>query len=99
MWAWPSQASPFKEALHGLKTPAAAGLHLLFFTGFCFPDGSDVKESACNAGDPVLIPGLGRSLEIPWRREWPPTPVFLPGEFHGQNSLVGYSHGVAKSWT
>ena len=26
-----------------------------------------------------------------WRREWLPTPVFLPGEFHGQRSLVGYS--------
>ena len=34
-----------------------------------------------------------RSLdwEIPWRREWQPTPVFLPGESHGQRSLVGYS--------
>ena len=30
-------------------------------------------------------------LKIPWRREWLPTPVFLPGEFHGQRSLVGYS--------
>ena len=28
--------------------------------------------------------------EIPWRREWQPTPVFLPGESHGQKSLVGY---------
>ena len=28
---------------------------------------------------------------IPWRREQLPTPVFLPGEFHGQRSLVGYS--------
>ena len=28
--------------------------------------------------------------KIPWRREWQPTPVFLPGEFHGQRSLVGY---------
>ena len=27
----------------------------------------------------------------PWRREWQLTLVFLPGEFHGQNSLVGYS--------
>ena len=27
----------------------------------CFPDGSDGKASACNAGDPGLIPGLGRS--------------------------------------
>ena len=29
--------------------------------------------------------------KIPWRRPWKPTPVFLPGEFHGQRSLVGYS--------
>ena len=32
-----------------------------------------------------LIPGLGRSLG------WQPTPVFLPGECHGQRTLVGYS--------
>ena len=29
--------------------------------------------------------------KIPWRREWQPTPVFLPGRFHGQRSLAGYS--------
>ena len=29
--------------------------------------------------------------KIPWRREWQPTLVFLPGEFHGQRSLAGYS--------
>ena len=29
--------------------------------------------------------------KIPWRREWQPTPVFLPGEFHGQRRLVGCS--------
>ena len=29
--------------------------------------------------------------KIPWRRAWQPTPVFLPGEFHGQRSLAGYS--------
>ena len=29
--------------------------------------------------------------KIPWRREWQPTPVFLPGESHGQRSLVGYN--------
>ena len=29
--------------------------------------------------------------KIPWRREWQSTPVFLPGEFHGQRSLAGYS--------
>ena len=34
--------------------------------------------------------------KIPWRREWLPTPVFLPGEFHGQRSLVGYSLWARK---
>ena len=29
--------------------------------------------------------------EDPWRRKWHPTPVFLPGEFHGQRSLEGHS--------
>ena len=29
--------------------------------------------------------------KIPWRRRWLPTPVFLPGKFHGQRSLVGYN--------
>ena len=33
-------------------------------------------------------PWVGKT---PWRREWLPTPVFLPGEFHGQRSLGGYS--------
>ena len=51
-----------------------------------FPDGSDSKESACNAGDLDLIPGLGG---FPWRRKWQPTPVFLPGESYGQRSLAG----------
>ena len=32
---------------------------------------------------------LGR--KILWRREWQSTPLFLPGEFHGQRSLAGYS--------
>ena len=29
--------------------------------------------------------------KIPWRRKWQPASVFLPGKFHGQTSLVGYS--------
>ena len=38
--------------------------------------------------------------KIPWRRAWQPTPVFLPGKFHGQRSLVSYSpKGLQKSWT
>ena len=29
--------------------------------------------------------------KIPWRREWQPIPVFLPGDSHGRRSLAGYS--------
>ena len=29
--------------------------------------------------------------KIPWKRAWQPTPVFLPGESHGQRNLAGYS--------
>ena len=46
------------------------------------------KESACNAEDPGLIPGSGT---IPREGNGYPSPVFVPGEFHGQRSLAGYS--------
>ena len=49
-----------------------------------------VNNLLANAGDIRdlgSIPGLGRL----WSREWQPTPVFLPGESHGQRNLVGYS--------
>ena len=41
------------------------------------------------------VQSLGRN--IPWRRAWQPTSVFLPGESHGQRSLVGYSPLGQKS--
>ena len=34
--------------------------------------------------------------KIPWKRAWQPTPVFLPGESHGERSLVGYSPSSRK---
>ena len=47
------------------------------------------KNLPANAGDTGLTPGSGRPLgEVNGN---PLTPVFLPGEFHGQRSLVGYS--------
>ena len=62
-----------------------------------FSGGSDGKESSCNAGDPGFNPWVGK---IPWRRNWQPTLVSLPGELHGQRSLMGYTvHGVSKSQT
>ena len=57
-------------------------------TEWDFPGGSDGKASARNAGDLGSIPGSGRS---PGEGNGSPFPVFLPGESHGQRSLVGYS--------
>ena len=37
---------------------------------------------------PRFDPWVGK---IPWRRKWQPTPVFLPGESHGERRLLGYS--------
>ena len=43
---------------------------------------------------PAMLPGFDPWVgNIPWRRERLPTPVFWPGEFHGE------VHGVAKSRT
>jgi len=57
-----------------------------------FLGSSNDKESACNAGD--MGSSMGR--KIPWRREWLLTLVFLPGKFHGQRSLEGYSPWAPK---
>ena len=73
------------------KEEGAAILTLINYN--CFPGGSEVKASASNAGEPGSIPGSGR---FPWRRKWQSTPVFLPGEAHGQRSLVGYSPWAHK---
>ena len=48
-----------------------------------------VASSGClQCGRPEFDPWVGK---IPWRRKWQLTPGFLPGESHGQRSLVGYS--------
>ena len=56
-----------------------------------FPGGASVKNLPADARDvrdASVIPGSGR---FPWRRKWQSTPVFLPGESHGQRSLEGFS--------
>ena len=53
-----------------------------------FPGGSRVKNPPGNAGRRGFDPWMGT---IPWRRQWHPTPVFLPEKSHGQRILVIYS--------
>ena len=60
-----------------------------------FPGGSDGKESTCNAGDLGSNPGS----EDPLEEGMATTPVFLPGESHGQRSLAATVHGLTKSQT
>ena len=44
-----------------------------------------MQESKCRHG---FNPWIGK---ISWKKAWKPTPVFLPGESHGQRNLAGYS--------
>ena len=52
-----------------------------------------LKNLPANVGDAHPIPGLGR---FSWRRKWQPTPVFLPGKFHGQKPGGLQSMGVQR---
>ena len=73
----------------------SALLLLWSLLGMGFPNSSVGKESACKAGDPSLIPGLGRSAR---RRERLPTPVFWPREFHGLYSPWGHTELDTTEW-
>ena len=69
---------------------------MFLLTGHLFNEGSpdhcsDHPFQPANAGRCKrcwIDPRVGK---IPWKRAWQPTPVVLPGEFHGQRSLEGYS--------
>ena len=56
-----------------------------------FPGGSDSKEPACNVGDPGSVLGSERSL-----KKGIITPLFLPGESHGQRILADYCPRVHR---
>ena len=56
-----------------------------------FPGGAVVKTPSANAGEARDLGSIPRSGRSPGEGNGNPTPVFLPGEFHGQRSLVGYS--------
>ena len=53
-----------------------------------FPGGLVVKNPPANAGDTGSVAGLER---YPGEGDGNPLPIFLPGESHGQRSLVSYS--------
>ena len=61
-----------------------------------FPGGISGKEPASQCRRHKRCRFNPWVRKIPWRRQWQPTPVFLPGESHGQRSLVGYSPWCLK---
>ena len=69
--------------------------HMIYFSDVISLGCSD-KESACHAGDPSLIPGLGRSPGIGLGN---PLQYFCLENLHGQRNLAGCSSWVAQSQT
>ena len=64
-----------------------------------FPGGTSGKEPSCQCRRYKRLgfnPWIGK---IPWKRAWQPTPVFLPGESHGQRRLAGCGPQGRKEWT
>ena len=98
MPAWaavPGAASP-QDPLGGV----GRGLLGLFAEAspLCFPGGASGEVPACRCRRRKRCgfdPWVGK---IPWRRAWQPTPVCLPGESHGERSLVDYSPWGCKEW-
>ena len=61
------------------------GMHTQGLPEWC---NGEESSSQCKTYRCGFDPWVGKT---PWRRAWQPTPVFLPGESHGQRSLVDYS--------
>ena len=63
-----------------------------------FPGGISGKEPDCQRRRHKRLWFDPWVRKIPWTRAWQPTPVFLPGEFHGQRTWWVQSTGSHKSW-
>ena len=62
-----------------------------------FPGGTVVKNLPVNAGDARDLRRLDSWVrKIPQSMKHQPTPIFLPGEFHGQRSLVVYLQSIGS---
>ena len=64
-----------------------------------FPGGTSGKESACQCRRHERLgfnPWVGK---IPWRTEWQPIPVFLPGKSMDRGAWWAIVHRVAQRWT
>ena len=63
-------------------------IQFFFFSSKYLMGSSDGKSTCLQCRRPRFDSWVGK---IPWKRKWQPTPVLLPGKFHGWRNLVGYS--------
>ena len=75
-----------------MEIPSRGGMsEMMLPRGGCgqiggFPAGDGGKQPTCQCRRCAFDPRVGRT---PWRRQWQPTPMLLPGASGGQRSLVG----------
>ena len=77
----PSYSASFLHWIFSLSYPYLTTLYIFNSIVSWLPKPSPLRN-------PWLLRGW---TPVSWRRKWQPTPVFLPGKFHGWRSLVGYS--------
>ena len=92
------QSTGSQSVIHDLtpeKQPTALG-RVIYFT--CFPRCTSGKEHTCQCRRHKRCRFNSWVRKIPWRKAWQPFPVFLPGESHGQRSMLAYSPQGQKQW-
>ena len=107
-WCWTSSQTQFwvKEKriglflceLNGLLPQKSMSQPRGFDEEFWASEWLSVKESDCQCRRHRRFGFDLWVRKIPWRRKWQPTPLFLPGQFHGQRNPSGYSAWVSKEW-
>ena len=99
LWGLVTDREAWRAAVHGLtktQTRLSNWTELWARFQFIFPDGSDDEESACNAGDPDSIPGLGRS---PGKRNGYPLQYCCLENSIDRGAWQATVLWVTKSWT
>ena len=92
VWSETGQIWPRSSSANDPNRTLKTRVSVFYFLqeGLMYLCGTVVKNLPTNAGDARdrFYPWV---RNIPWKKKWQPTPVFLPGKSHGWRSLAGYS--------